>query len=523
MEYVEVILPLKLSWCPSYSAPVCLARGTRVRVKLAGRDYSGVVYRSGVTPSVSLDKVQEVQEVLEDIPPVTEEELLFWEFLSSYYMCSIGEVFKAAYPEGKRKVEGTRNARAAFKAASEASRPSTSVSVAGKPRALVSADRLERYVEEVRRASSQGRQSLVLTPEKLFLRFLETPLREEFGESLHVFSSDMTPVRRRKVAEALRMDSRAVVLGTRSALFLPFCRLGAVVIDEEQDTFYKQTEPAPRLHARDSALALARIHGASVLLGSSCPSLETVFNCRCGKYDLLPTAAGVDGGRRCPEIVNVTEERAKNGLVGPLSRVLIRAIAATAGPVCLLRCWEDEEQLALPSLFPGRDNICVKTLPELKKEGAGGALLLGVLQADAFISKDDFRSDERALQIASQLSSLCPRVIIQTAVPGRFELSRGADALLCERRDFGFPPYTRLIDVIVDDLSSKRLAYMTSLLSSRLGAPSLSDGVSRSRIRIVIPRGPGLQARKDTILSSVRSFEQEVKYTSHIVIDVDPV
>ena len=141
-------------------------------------------------------------------------------------------------------------------------------------------------------------------------------------------------------------------------------------------------------------------------------------------------------------------ERRKNGIVGNFSRKLIEAIGQTDGPVLLIRGWEKPEPLQeeIVSLFPERD-IRVSTLNALKREGAPDVALLAVLQADALVSRDDFRADERAAQLLGTLAQFAPRVVIQTAVPARFDGSRGPDELLEERRQFGFPPYTRLVEV----------------------------------------------------------------------------
>ena len=220
--------------------------------------------------------------------------------------------------------------------------------------------------------------------------------------------------------------------------------MSLVIIDEEQDPSYKQTEPAPRYNGRDAAVALAGIHGARVLLSAAVPSLETLLNLRLGKYMLLQEEAPAYS----PEIIDLPAERRKNGLVGTFSRKLIAAVQSAPDPVLLLRGWEKPDLLQeeIVQLFPGRD-IRVKTLNALKREGADGASLIAVLQADALIARDDFRGDERALQTAGTLCHFAPRVLIQTAVPARFSGARSLDDLLAERRQFGFPPYTRLVEV----------------------------------------------------------------------------
>lgn len=477
--YIQVLLPVRLRWIPTYRAPEPLAPGRRVCVDLGGRRYDGVVWRSPVQPDLPEARIQDIVSVQEDLPDVTPEEMRFWEFLSGYYLCSPGEVYKAAYPLLKQRSEHTaadilsrlqqrlqkreqalsrpHNERVTARLTAErdallaelarwqkrldspAGKPS-----AGKPLVLTAADRRDSYLPALRETLDAGFQALVLTPEIAFCDKLEALSSPALGDSLYVFHSGKTPVRRRAAADALRSGVPAVILGTRSALFLPFRSLGLVIVDEEQDPAYKQTEPAPRYQGRDAAVALAGIHGARILLSAAVPSLETLLNIRLGKYLL----AREDTRTPPAEVIDLPAERRKNGLNGSFSRKLIAAILATDGPVVLLRGWEKTDALdaEISALFPGRD-ICVKTLGALKREGAGQAALLAVLQADALVSRDDFRADERAAQIVGTLAQFAPRVIIQTAVPGRFNGSRDIGDLLSERQRFGFPPYTRLVEI----------------------------------------------------------------------------
>ena len=489
--YVQVLLPVKLRWIPTYAAPAALEPGQRVCVELGHRRYDGVVWCSRERPDLPPERIQPIISVREDLPRVTAEELRFWAFLADYYLCTLGEVYKAAYPLLKTRSEQTaadilarlrtrlekKEQQLAGKHSERVTRRLTAerdallAEIAGychseqskesrsfgkpqddkgeardgsKPQVHLGAGHREAFLPAIREALTAGRQVLVLTPEIAFCDSLEAFLRPEFGPQLQLFHSDRTPVQRRHTAELLRSGVSGVVLGTRSALFLPFRDLALVVIDEEQDPAYKQTEPAPRYHGRDAAIALAGIHGARVLLGATVPSLETLQNIRSGKYALASSAAPAARA----EVIDIPAERRKNGLVGSFSRKLIAAIGQTDGPVVLLRGWEKPEALQeeIAGLFPGRD-IRVKTLPALKREGAGGAALLAVLQADALISREDFRADERAAQLLGTLGLFAPHILIQTGVPGRFSGERSLDDLLAERQQFGFPPFTRLVEV----------------------------------------------------------------------------
>lgn len=482
--YVQVLLPLKLGWIPTYSAPVPLEPGQRVCAALGSRRYDGVVWRRLEHPDLPPDRIQPVLAVREELPRVSGRELRFWQFLADYYLCTLGEVYKAAYPllkirgeqtaadmlarlrtrleKKERELSGRHGERVlarlgAEKAALQAqirrleertadadSGSGPAPEPPGKPCVILGAGRQALYREPLREVLAAGRQALVLSPEIAFCDRTEAVLQEEFGAWLRVFHSGKGPAARRRAAEALRTAEPVIVLGTRSALFLPFRDLALVIIDEEQDPAYKQTEPAPRYHGRDAAVALAQIHGARVLLGSAVPSLETLFNVRLGRYGLRQTETPVpDVG-----IIDLCAERRKNGMDGVFSRKLIGAVAQTEGPVVLVRGWEKAEVLQeeVRRLFPGRE-LRILTLTALKREGAAGAALLAVLQADALIARDDFRADERAAQILGMLGLFAPRVLVQTEVPARFCGARSPDDLLAERKQFGFPPYTRLVEV----------------------------------------------------------------------------
>lgn len=601
MQYIEVILPLRLGWRPSYSCECDIAPGQRVQVRFAGRKYVGVVSRTGITPDVAASRIQPILERVDGLAPVTAEELEFWEFLSSYYLCTIGEVYKAAYPALKVNSEkiaanalsraeasrertraaalalassrvnrlkerlekkeqailarkaGTKG-RAALEserekilselsAASEAlaaledesagtaekpavhpeeKNSSRSRTSAGKPVVYIGNDPEDLYIQHVRNALEEGRQVLVLAPEIAALKALESTLSPIFPEDIKVFHSAVTPAGRRKVAEALRKGGKGIVLGTRSALFLPFNGLGLVIIHEEQDTWYKQTEPAPRYHGRDAAVMLAGIHGAQVILGSCCPSFETTLNIQSGKYTLQSGSADP-----CPAsgpiIIDTGAERRKNGMLGSLSRVLIREAADVSGPIILVRAWEKEEEVRQQavSLLPGKD-IRIMTLNELKREGAGGAEMIAVLQADALVSKDDFRADERAMQLLSQLQALAPRVLVQTAVADRFNRSRTLAELMKERKDFNYPPYSRMMDVNITDSNTARLALMVSRLSDVLDSSAVQMADGSYKLRFTFLRNEKLAGRKKDIMEKVGAFETSQRYGGHITIDVDP-
>ena len=484
--YIQVIIPLKLSWEPWYSAPEGLYPGKRVNVFFSHRQYTGVVHRISDRPGVPPERISPIIGVAQGLHDITESELKFWEFVSSYYLCSIGEVYKAAYPAGKLSSEQTaprsmerleaRIARLDEEILSRESKARCSAAVTqrlraeredlqrqleamenrtaftetpdieaakpGKPLLLCGKDRMERYREAIAGASGDV---LVLAPDTIRTANLYAELVKSFPDILRI-DSTATAVQRRKASDTVREGGRRhVILSTRIGVFLPLRRLSLVIIDEEQDSSYKQEDPAPRYNGRDCAVQLARLHGAQVILGSSSPSLDTLYNVSIGKYESLDCgAAGAKSGGNV-SIIDVGAERAKNGMTGAFSRKMLKEAQAWKGPVVLIRGWEKEEELSLEvaRYLPTAD---VMRLRDAREKDLSDALVV-ILQADALVRRDDFRSDEKALQLVDTLGARCKRLIVQTAVCARFDGSRNLQDLLLERKEFGFPPYTRLVEV----------------------------------------------------------------------------
>lgn len=162
---------------------------------------------------------------------------------------------------------------------------------------ITGSGKTEIYCSLIEEALLRGRQALFLVPEIALTTQLVARVKKYFGERVGVYHSRMSDNERVEVWNSvLRTEARQdvvnetryqVVLGARSALFLPFDRLGLVIVDEEHDSSYKQHDPAPRYHARDAAIYLARLHKAKVLLGTATPSVESYYNSEQKKYGFV--------------------------------------------------------------------------------------------------------------------------------------------------------------------------------------------------------------------------------------------
>ena len=150
---------------------------------------------------------------------------------------------------------------------------------------VTSSGKTEIYIRLIRQMAAQGKQVLYLLPEIALTTQITQRLRRVFGDEMGVYHSRCTDAERLEIWQKQRSDKPfQLIVGVRSSIFLPQKNLGLVIVDEEHETSYKQQEPAPRYNARDTAIMLAHIHNARVLLGSATPSIETYHNTTLGKY-----------------------------------------------------------------------------------------------------------------------------------------------------------------------------------------------------------------------------------------------
>ena len=171
---------------------------------------------------------------------------------------------------------------------------------------VTSSGKTEVYIKLINDTIAKGDQVLFLLPEIALTAQIINRLRKYFGDLVGVYHSRFSASQRAEVWNRTRDEDPAnryqVLLGARSALFLPFRRLGLVIVDEEHDSSYKQYDPAPRYHGRDAAIYLAHLWGARTVLGSATPSLESYYNAKQGKYGLCEMTHRY-GGLLMPEVL----------------------------------------------------------------------------------------------------------------------------------------------------------------------------------------------------------------------------
>lgn len=193
---------------------------------------------------------------------------------------------------------------------------------------VTSSGKTEIYIRLIQEQLSMGRQVLYMLPEIVLTAQLVERLKRVFGDRLGVYHSKYPDAERVEVwQKQLSAAPYDIIVGVRSSVFLPFRRLGLVIIDEEHETSFKQQEPAPRYHARSVALVLARQSGAKTLLGTATPSLESYYNAQTGKYGMV-TLTERYGQVQLPEIevVDIRDRRHRKEMKGPFSTDLLRAM-----------------------------------------------------------------------------------------------------------------------------------------------------------------------------------------------------
>jgi len=197
---------------------------------------------------------------------------------------------------------------------------------------ITSSGKTEIYIKLIEEYLATGKQVLYLLPEIVLTAQLVSRLRTHFGNKVAVFHSKYNNNERVEVWNQVltNAEKAQIVIGARSALFLPFHDLGLIIIDEEHEQTFKQSDPAPRFHARDAAIVLANAHQAKVLLGSATPSVETYYNAQSDKFGFVEILKRF-GNASLPEVllVDLKDKYFRKKMNGHFSDILIEEITTS--------------------------------------------------------------------------------------------------------------------------------------------------------------------------------------------------
>ncbi len=511
---------------------------------------------------------------------------------------------------------------------------------------VTSSGKTELYIHLIEKHLEKGEQVLYLLPEIALTTQITTRLKKRFGNKLGIYHSKFSSEERVEVyRDLLEEKNYQVILGVRSSIFLPFKNLGLVIVDEEHEHSFKQFDPAPRYHARDSAIMLAHQHGAKVLLGTATPSIESYYNAQNGKYGLVELHSRYED-IKMPEILvaDTKEARRKKQMKSHFTPLLLDHVkqamdnrqqvilfqnrrgfspflecnACAWVPKCKfcdvsmtyhkklnqLVCHycghtvttpqtcqacgspalstkgfgtekiEEEIKIYFPEarvarmdfdttrskkayqniigdFETGQLDILIGTQMVTKGLDFDKVSVVGILNADNMLNIPDFRAFERSFQMMAQVSGRAGRknkrgtVVLQTADPEhpiiQYVVNNDFKAMyyseLSERKTYKYPPYYRLINLIlrhknkntVDRAAEALAARLRAIMGDRVLGPQ-EPPVGRvqnnylSRIILKFEKGHSPSKVKALVNEAVNAIlsTQQWKYIT-IQTDVDPL
>ena len=513
-------------------------------------------------------------------------------------------------------------------------------------RGVTSSGKTEIFLHLMDFVLKKGNQVLMLVPEIALTTQLTRRIQLIFGNRVVIYHSRFSDAERVEIWNRLLHTSEPlIVIGARSAVFLPFAHLGLVIVDEEHEASYKQYDPAPRYNARDVATVLAGMHGAKTLLASATPTIETYFKAREGRFGLVELTERY-GQVVMPEVIvrDLSLARKKLEVRGSLTKETIndateainqgeqviffhnrrgfapiarcksceyipkckdcdvsltyhrgihRLVCHYCGaeypmpetcPVCkepaieIIGYGTERIEDDVETFFPDakvlrmdldttrnkddyasiidrfsehKADILIGTQMVTKGLDFGDVSMVAVLSADQIFNYPDFRSSERAFNMLEQVSgragrrSKAGRVIVQTRQPEHHVIQylKEHDFIgfynheLEERRQFGYPPFTKLIYIFLrhkNEMTARECAEflgkrLKSLLGNRVFGPQ-EPGVSRiknmfiQRLMVKIEPSVSIKQIKEILQTEAVTLRTIPEYKSvEIYFDVDPV
>ena len=310
-----------------YSVPQMLIEkakiGSQVLVSFGRRKDTG--YIVGFSEKADVEKIKDILEVVSDEPVFTEKQIELARWMADYYDCflmtALGLMLEPKGSVGRLAVAKceTSNVQrpASFSLTQEQATAILAIEDAIQNKrtetfllyGVTGSGKTEVYMRAIAQVLAQGRSAIVLVPEIALTPQMVERFEERFPEQITVLHSDLTLKQRRQTWEAVARNDKKIVLGARSALFAPVKDIGIIVIDEEYEHSYKQ-DKSPRYHARETALKMAELCNAVVILGSATPALETFFKAEQGEYKKLTLSYRIER-RPLPEveIIDMRHER----------------------------------------------------------------------------------------------------------------------------------------------------------------------------------------------------------------------
>ncbi|MFH0799155.1 MAG: primosomal protein N' [Pseudomonadota bacterium] len=303
MRFVNVAIPSTLHSAFTYALPddMDAAEGMRVIVPFRKKRVVGIGLEimDEAPRGVAGKEVRQIEGAMDESPVLGKNLMQLIRWMSAYYLAPVGEVLRSALPARLLEIDGAKTTRpsppseiepmheGAFDLTADQGRALEAILAATDGvtllQGITGSGKTEVYLKLFEEIVSRGRQGLLLVPEIGLTPQLTGRAEARFGGRVAVYHSGLTDAQRHKQWLRMKGGGADVVIGTRSALFAPLSRLGAIVVDEEHDSSYKQDDGV-MYNGRDAAVMRAHIEGIQALLGSATPSLESIANVERGKY-----------------------------------------------------------------------------------------------------------------------------------------------------------------------------------------------------------------------------------------------
>lgn len=328
-SFCEVVFNRPLNQSFTYRIPPHLQGSVkirqRVRVSFGKSDALGYVVRlSKDIEKVPGRDIKEVKEIIDDTPVLNEDMLRLARFINEYYFCSLGEALSLFFPAGWRSVGKTTPARIQEKKtdpslrglssqpflptrAQSSSIEKISQALEKKERkvfllhGVTASGKTEVYMQLAAKVRAMGGGVIVLVPEIVLAHEIVRTFQARFGRDVAIWHSRLSEGKRYEEWLKIRCGESHIVIGPRSAVFSTLENLRLVIVDEEHETAYKESQKNPRYHGRDLAIVRAGLSNAVTVLGSATPSLESYYNAQRKKYELIELPSRVDSSK-LPEV-----------------------------------------------------------------------------------------------------------------------------------------------------------------------------------------------------------------------------
>ncbi|MCK4859740.1 MAG: hypothetical protein KAS87_04170 [Candidatus Omnitrophica bacterium] len=543
MNYAQVALNLPVDKLFDYAIPEHLREEVKVgkRVWVEFRNRKAVAYIVKLLEESRLKKVKEIKKVIDEQSIISSFSLLLSKWLSKYYFCSWGEAIALTLPSPLRKGQRRTNPSPPTPLPCRnwkwvGAKENLDLNPDLDPKQSLSADkiieaikqndfqpsfiydnaeeRIKIYLRLSEYVLSQNKGVIVLVPQISLASKLIAGFISHFGKIIAQCHSRLSSRQQFQEWQRIEEGKAKIIIGTRSAVFSSLKNLGLIIVDEEQSNSYKE-ENMPRYNAREVAVKKAEIEKATIVLGTSVPSLQTYHKAKLQEYKLLQT-------KEKKEILKtrIIERRKEDPSISPFLKMRIEEYL------------QKKKRVVLYTRLGGQRII--------KGENFSDLGLIGVISADSILNLPNFLAGERTFQLLSQIGIEAKKTkaefVIQTYNATHFSIVAAAkedwegfyEKEIAYRQELDYPPFTHFINIILrnknEENLKKEIGDLSEQLKNKFGETRVLGPIALKSFKAK----PSIYCRyiilktKDILKTNPVLKEVLVNF-SRVIIDVDPL